>query len=277
MGVLWLASYPKSGNTWVRVFLSALIRPDAPPVLSALPVGHDLAVRSRLDDLLGLPSADLGPDELERLFPRACRQLAADAGDALSVVKAHVAQRRTPGGEWTFPPGAAAGVVYVVRNPLDVVASLAPFLGLRAERAADVLADPPFRLHDRAGGTMVPEHLGTWSEHVAGWLGGGHRVLCVCYEDLLADPVAGFDRVAAFVGLDADPGAIAAARAWAGFARLQSEEARGGFSERPRTATPFFREGQAGGWRRALDLGLPAELPFGPDLARDTRHLARER
>ena len=256
MGVYWLASYPKSGNTWMRVLLSAYLRPDAPPGLDALVVHSDLARRSLVDDLLGVPTADLYPGEFERLHPRACEQLADDVGEEPYVVKVHAALRKGAGGRYAFPPEATAGVVYVVRNPLDVAASLAPFFGWTTRRAVRVLGTPDYVLNADSPtrrGTLIPEPLFTWSGHVESWLDApGYRVLLVRYEDLLDDTAATFERVVRFVGYEVDGARIEAAVERARFDRLRAEEAQHGFRERPRTASAFFRSGRAGGWREAL-------------------------
>ncbi|GIJ46758.1 hypothetical protein Val02_36440 [Virgisporangium aliadipatigenens] len=78
----------------------------------------------------------------------------------------------------------------------------------------------------------------------------------VRYEDLHADPVAGFARMAATAGLATTPDRVAAAVAATRFARLRGLEAAHGFPERPAAATTFFRRGAVGGWRD----DLPAHL-----------------
>lgn len=72
---IWLASYPKSGNTWLRLFLANLLPPEQAPVdLNQLSEPTPIAAsRGHFDDLLGAPSALLTQTEIDRL------RLAADA------------------------------------------------------------------------------------------------------------------------------------------------------------------------------------------------------
>src|SRR5712691_5956529 len=69
---------------------------------------------------------------------------------------------------------------------------------------------------------------------------------------MLADPHTAIGAVAAFLSLPVDSEVIAAAVEATTFARLQAQEREAGFTEKPRQAAAFFREGKIDGWRRAL-------------------------
>ena len=75
---VWLASYPKYGNTGLRIFLANPLHPEPPPVdLNNLPESTPIASsRSHFDDLLGVPSALLTQTEIDRLRPGADTELA---------------------------------------------------------------------------------------------------------------------------------------------------------------------------------------------------------
>ena len=67
--IVWLASYPKSGNTWFRVFLSNLLSKANQPVdinnLFAAPIASN---RQLFDEATGLSSSDLTADEMNGLL-----------------------------------------------------------------------------------------------------------------------------------------------------------------------------------------------------------------
>src|ERR1035438_8198169 len=64
--IVWLASYPKSGNTWLRVFLSNFLRPNAVPAdINELEFGVGAHDRALFDSALGVESADLTEEEIE--------------------------------------------------------------------------------------------------------------------------------------------------------------------------------------------------------------------
>ncbi len=125
-GFYWLASYPKSGNTWLRLFLESLAIGGNTVDINALNVsvsGGHAASRSEFDRILDIESADLTDDEITLARPR---QYEIEAGTAKSPMlrKAHDAWGLTPAGESLFPPGLTLGAVYLVRDPRDVAVSL---------------------------------------------------------------------------------------------------------------------------------------------------------
>ncbi len=125
--IIWIASYPKSGSTWVRAVLQFLMRGGEPPDLDQLP---DLPVHSRrsFDDLMGVASADLDAAELDRLRPLYHKRLGALAR-APTFAKTHDNFLTPTDAAIMFPAAAGRKAVYIVRNPLDVVPSFAAYLG----------------------------------------------------------------------------------------------------------------------------------------------------
>ena len=53
-GIWWLASYPKSGNTWLRVFLASLISGRPVDINAMSGPGPSADARSCLDEALGI-------------------------------------------------------------------------------------------------------------------------------------------------------------------------------------------------------------------------------
>lgn len=216
------------------------------------------AVLSRhgsLDELLGTDPHLLGPSELDGLKPEAARQLVRDGADreGPSFHKVHSANYPAPTGERVFPAGAGRAL-YVVRNPLDVAASWAPFFAVSLDQAVQTLGDRAFVLNRSRGrfDDVLPELLGSWSDHVTSWLDApGLPVHVVRYEDLKADPAAAFAAALRFVGEAPDPTRVAVAVEAARFERLQARESEEGFHERPARGS-FFRKGRVGGWRDEL-------------------------
>jgi hypothetical protein len=100
---------------------------------------------------------------------------------------------------------------------------------------------------------QVRQHMGTWSEHVTGWVDApGLAVHVLRYEDMQADAPGAFTAAARFLGLPDDAARIARAIAFSSFDTLARQEAEKGFRERPARAGRFFREGRSGGWQGQL-------------------------
>jgi hypothetical protein len=122
-GLRLIASYPKSGNTWMRLFVESLAAGGAE---SDINVGtesvHQFSSRAWSDAVLDAETADLTPAEVARLRPRLARDLAAM--EDVPVLKVHDAFLAPPGAaEPAFPADAIDRVVYVVRDPRDVAVS----------------------------------------------------------------------------------------------------------------------------------------------------------
>lgn len=243
MHQFWLASYPKSGNTWLRLFLCNLLFPEQAPVsIDALPLAAPIASsRSRFDRLLGVPSALLTPDEIAALRPVADAALAVRWQGPLLVRKVHDA--------WSPALLAAphASAIYVARDPCDVAVSLAHARGWTFEEAARRLCDENHWQAARTGALdrQLPHRLGAWDAHALGWLAAPMPVHWMRYEAMRAAPLDTFRAAVRFLGLAHDDAAIAAAVTASRFERLQAEEAATGFREAP-AGRRFFRSGTSG-------------------------------
>lgn len=250
-GFYWLASYPKSGNTWLRLALHSLLAPRNPidfrqPITFA-PVATS---REEFESALGIQSADLTNDEIERLRPTVWRR---SASGTPQFRKVHDTWTVTADGP-LFPPDVTLGTIYMVRDPRDVAISLAHFLGVTVDEATGRLArDVGSRatLRQRLP-IQLPYRSGTWSSHVESWLDAPGRPPCVVrYEDMLADPHGELHRIADYASIPVTAETIAAAVAATRFQRLADAEALHGFNEASVSA-PFFRSGRAGAWREGL-------------------------
>src|SRR6056300_989710 len=125
--LFWLASYPKSGNTWTRAFIANLLNEDPDPVdINELNTGAIASGREWVQAAFDFDIDELTHDEVDQLRPHAYRWLSDRAAnyeyhkthDAFSYVDE---EGRLP----LFPPEATAGALVIVRNPLDVAVSFA--------------------------------------------------------------------------------------------------------------------------------------------------------
>ncbi|NJK96875.1 MAG: sulfotransferase domain-containing protein, partial [Bacteroidales bacterium] len=118
--IIWLASYPKSGNTWFRAFLANLLHPgDKPADINELEGGPIASSRALFDEATGLSSSDLTPAEIENLRPFVYRYIARNSTEII-FHKIHDAYTLTSEGVALVPAEATRCAIYFVRNPLDV-------------------------------------------------------------------------------------------------------------------------------------------------------------
>jgi hypothetical protein len=265
-GIIWLASYPKSGNTWLRVLLTNYVRStDEPADINRLIGGPGASARERFDHWVGVEASALDPNVVERLRPEVYRCLARDADETL-FVKVHDAWVRLDTGEPMFPVDVTLGVVYIIRNPLDLAASCAHHWGTSIAAAVERLCDGSAAASAGRVSPGMPDQLrqrlGSWDEHVRSWVDdSGGPLHVVRYEDLSVDPCGFFGGVVKFCGLDYDEDLVKKAVAFSSFGELKRQEASAGFAERSWAAPGgFFRRGEVGSWRDELPGHLAERL-----------------
>ena len=204
--VVWIASYPKSGNTWVRFLLCNLL---FGPQESAAALNR-----------LAPDVHELGPNPQPPSMPL--------------IMKTHFA----------FSPmlplaAHTAAAIYVVRDPADVMLSNFHYsrrsgagtgtgagAGAGDGEAAALSAYVDQYLTAQGDPRWIRLGMGTWSEHVRSWLAVKHPfpVLPVRYEALGADPLQVARGLCAFLGVDRDESQLARAVQGASFERLREIE-----------------------------------------------------
>ncbi|WP_428030267.1 sulfotransferase domain-containing protein [Ancylobacter sp.] len=258
-GLTLIASYPKSGNTWMRAFIASHLHGGRAININAdLSLIPNLTSRPLQDFHAGLEHADLTPEEVALIRPWTSRRIAETHP---GIYKTHDSHLVPPGArEPAIPPDAIDRAVYLIRDPRDVAVSLAHHLGRSLSEGVDMVSDAQFRMgRSRSHLNVNVEHwLSSWSAHVESWLNAADvRLLRLRYEDMLAEPLESFTRLCRFLELDDAPDAVGRSLDAGSFGALAAQEGRAGFRERYRSSTaPFFRAGRAGGWRETL----PPEL-----------------
>jgi len=249
-GVHWLASYPKSGNTWVRIALACLVNggrlPDLSQAAELCPNSADLGW---MEDMLDLPLGHMTPTEQSLMRTEACR-LYGETTSSPASLKVHDAYSSS-----LFGPVPCAGTVLIVRDPRDVVPSWADYMGVGFDDAIAAMGDRHFAmsLPGAQQGVHSLQLLGSWSTNVQSWLDDapGPKLL-LRYEDMLTEPVTALTALARFTGLAVNGAQVEKTIAATSFQNLRAVEALYGFKERGREQKSFFRQGLSGAWKRSL-------------------------
>lgn len=183
MQIIWLASYPKSGNTYLRLLLHAY---QAGTLRSAEQIARHI------------------PD-LHRLIPTG--QSPAANGSTPIPVKTHYRYfDEHPHIE------ASAGFVYVRRNPRDVILSNARYFAY--DRDPALLRQFCTEFINRLGLRYWEKmDFGTWPEHLQSWLSGAKHLphVSTTYEALRTDTANVLSRILKLLGESPDPDRIAKA------------------------------------------------------------------
>lgn len=215
MKITWLASYPKSGNTWVRFLLLHYFYGE-----SAEP--KDMALR--------IPDIH-APEEFYRARETQPRLL----------VKTH--RKLTP----QMPHFAdTARAIYIVRNPRDVLLSFLNYVRLVDGLPSNVTDAHYARLFIGRGGDPVwyRSGSGSWEANVVSWTVQKHfPLLLVRYSDLKEDAPLQLRRMLEFMGEEVDEGRVHRAAELSSFDRLRALEIRE--KENPTSNTVFAGGRQA--------------------------------
>jgi hypothetical protein len=255
-GIVWLASYPKSGNTWLRMYLYQLVRilgghPREEHELNKLDraSGYEAKLFDLFDQFLGKPLAQATP--IEVMSVRALvHATVAERMPAITMLKTHNLMGEINGMP-TINTAVSVGALYIVRDPRDVALSLTRHLGSTIDEAIAVMNSPGFATGNDAESAF--EIWGSWSQHVESWTASPDPSLLVLrYEDMMAKPTETFTTVARHIGQAATADQIAEAIELSSFDKLKRQEEDLGFRELSPRADRFFSTGKAGSWRDKL-------------------------
>lgn len=247
---IWLASYPKSGNTWFRFFWKAIEAaqdPDLKPHVSPQPCQMEYLTG------WGIDARRLTCDELDLLRSR-LELVTGDRAGRPTLRKTHEKFRSAPDGSELFPAASSRAALVIIRDPRDLVCSAARHFNMSLDAAVDLLCRRDPQTPGTPSVLMSRQPQGSWSEHLDSWRRlPTYPVAVYRYEDFLAEPYVTFGAALEFAGLEVSESELTHAIESTRFEKLQSRERESGFTERsPSSNVPFFRKGQAGGWREEL-------------------------
>ena len=249
--IIWIASFPKSGNTWMRAFLANyILKQKEPYPINELGSFSLSDTRPRFfQEASGRPVEQLSQSDTLKLRWR-CQDLIAGFKNHDHFVKTH-SRYGTFKEHSLINHSVSKGAIYLVRNPLDLVISYAAHLGIPIDEAIEAMnGSPNFTVEADSNVVTV---MGSWSEHVDSWLTNENvpRIL-VRYEDLVEDSTKEFGKILTTLGMRIDQGQLNKAIGFSSFSELARQESVSGFRERPPHAKQFFREGVSGQWNDIL-------------------------
>lgn len=257
--IWWIASYPKSGNTWVRMFLNAYI--------SGFPLDLNTGFQYAMgDNNFGLfqtvasrPANNLTATEQVFMRPAVLMTALALSPAKHVCLKTHHAKVKVDDMP-LIPPKLSAGGVYVIRDPRDIAISFADHLGDTIDDTIENMNKVQYVNEHRE--TKLIHILTTWSMHTTTWIEKNKDVpvKVVRYEDMLENTEYEFERILEALGfpkINRDRFNFALSETK--FANLQKLEADGGFRETGQ-GEKFFRVGKAGQWKEILTAEQVAQI-----------------
>ncbi|MBO3699055.1 sulfotransferase domain-containing protein [Roseivirga sp. E12] len=254
--LIWICSYPKSGNTWLRILLDSILLHDGNSVdINRIEIASRRIIkRNSFDEFLEFESDGLTPTEIIYYKQKYYLDYGLKATEDI-FIKTHEANWKINEKLCLIPEEVTKLCVYIVRNPLDVVCSLANYHAIAIDKAIQLLGDRNYTLFGPEDGISynVPVQVGDWSLNVSSWLNSKELPLIfIKYEDLLNKPVEILSGIMKGLNQPVDQSLIESAVDNHKFSRLANQETTHGFFERPRKTDVFFRKGQSGSWQEEL-------------------------
>jgi len=260
-GFVWIVSYPRSGNTFLRALLANYFSDAARALtldeLAVSTVGEHIEAMWR--ELTGHAAADRTLEMEWRARASYLRALREHAAPAVKLFKSHTLNGAIFGVDaFEFHPKDR--LVHVVRHPCDVALSVSAFYGIGLEAAVERLLTEGAVVDGR------PDHgfevIGSWGQHTRLWMNPvGPPIHRLRYFDLVENTAAALQAVLEFLGETPDPRRIQAAVAFSRFEMLSVQEALYGFSEGSTSGSePFFRVGRTLQWPGRLGADQVARL-----------------
>ncbi len=253
--IVWLASYPKSGNTWFRMFLANYEQNAEKPLpLEKIEATSIASSPVDFEEQTGLNPFELYHDEVGTYRPDMYRALSEkiERKEENCYKKVHDAYTLNMNNEPIFPEDVSRCVVYFVRNPFDVCVSFANHGANKIEKTFKLLLNEEAFI---AGGSdgQLRQKLLSWGNHVQSWKNQSVIPVHIArYEDMLLSPVETFGGIVRFLGLEYEEERLKRAIYNSDFKQLQQMENENGFKERLQRNKQFFWKGKIGNYHDFL-------------------------
>ena len=200
--IIWLASYPKSGNTLLRSMISAYFF-TSDGSFNFKNLNHiNQFPDFKLFENYGINTSD--HMEIVKNYINVQRFINTKDKNSIRFIKTHSGLRDINGYPFT-DLNNSLGVIYIVRDPRSVARSYANHNQMSLERASDRM------LEDKAtlGGLKNPineadkilTHMGSWSSNYESWkvFEKYNRYLLIKYEDMIKDKEETFITILKFI------------------------------------------------------------------------------
>ena len=262
--IIWLASYPKSGNTWVRSFLTTVLYSvDGENSFEHLYKIKQFPLSTQLNNYID-DYKDMG--QLARSWLIA--QQAINLDGKIKLFKTHHVNCKIDNQPFTDLDNTL-GVVHIVRDPRNVVTSIKNHYSLPNIKAAkNFLLDDnmwiqrPEKERDQNDGRVVPTLISSWKTNYQSWKNKSKNYLLIRYEDLVNNPFESFKKICEYISklmdIEIKDEKIEKAILTNSFEKLKKLEEMGKFDEyKVRLKTEkefkFFNLGPNNSWEKILD------------------------
>jgi len=258
--IIWLASYPKSGNTWMRTIIAALLfSEDGEFNFSILGKIPQFPKKKVFKDLV----KDFSNfNEIKKNWINAQDKINLDG--KIKLFKTHQGKYTVEGDSFTNNNNTLA-TIYIVRDPRNLVSSISNHYTKSLDDSCKFLLEPKIigngkDIKDKTGGIYTL--LGKWNEHYRSWTTNKKDLLLIKYEDLINNPRAELEKTINFLkkylNFETNENKINKILKTTSFDNLKRLENEGQFTENAENKVDgskvnFFHLGPKNLWQKNLD------------------------
>ena len=184
--IIWLASYPKSGNTWLRSIVSSLLYSKSGNFdFELLKNIRQFPEKQFFKDIINNFS---NFNEIKRNWITAQEKI--NLSQNVRIFKTH--QGKYTLGEHNFTNDKnTLAVIYIVRDPRNLVKSISHHFDFTLDKACKFLLSPEVigngkDFEEQQDGMY--NLLGIWNDHYRSWTRDKNNLLIIKYEDLIVNP-----------------------------------------------------------------------------------------
>ena len=271
--IIWLASYPKSGNTWIRFYIISLLMGKK----TDLNLNHLRAILAypHSTQFEGLISDFFDLEEIAKNW--IVSQKKANSDKNLRFFKTHNMLGKYKGYAFTDVENTL-GTIHIVRDPRNVITSVKNHYSLSnydeatkfifKENQILSLSERQKNLYLKSKKFPLTQFVGSWKTHYLSWKNMKKNYLLVRYEDLMENPKNEFTKITDFIGnllkLKFTEDQIDNAINLSSFDRLEKMEKVYGFTEstidNEGNRNKFFYLGPKNNWREILDAKISENI-----------------
>jgi hypothetical protein len=257
--IIWLASYPKSGNTWVRYFLASLIYSNqGKNGLDKLGYIMQYPKRDQFEKLVS------NLDDFNQIKKNWINsQIKINSDNKVKIFKTHHILCSLGDDNFTDEKNTL-GAIYIVRDPRNVISSILYHFNLSStEEALNFIMEEKKFIGNMKNKINYPLHtlIGSWKSNYNSWKNIGKNFLLVKYEDLILNPTTEFKSIANYIsniiGIKFSEEQIKNSIEESSFKNLRNIEDKNGFIESiedpENKKKKFFNLGPNNNWKKNLE------------------------
>lgn len=270
--IIWLASYPKSGNTFLRSLLSAYIfTKDGNFNLNSLKE-IDQFPDLNIFKKFGIDTSN--EVELIKNYISVQQKMNSLGGKKIRFLKTHTSFYDINGHKFT-DLNNTLGVIYIVRDPRNVLTSLINHYSLNNQlEAKKFLFEEKNWLgfkkeNNKIQLTRFPTLISSWKTNYNSWKNTSKNLLLIKYENLISNPELEFSKLTNYleniINIKFDKNKIENAINSTSFETLKNKELKEGFIEGAKDKTNdgkkrFFNLGPENNWKNLVKKEIVDEV-----------------